>query len=142
MMNQQMRSMQVLEHQTLLPEASTLLSGKPMGYGMDSKKKTLLDVCEYLIDHQVDNGLFDQLVLNNFISPDDITPTLLKKKYTKEALLIISNIDQTLPQVDMLIKVSHFVIQLYENDDKNETLKPLPSLIGLTGMISLFHQFS
>ena len=143
MINPSLRPLHSLnEHPTLLPDASTLLAPKTISYVMDAKKRTLQDICEYLIDCNLENGLYDQLLQNGILSAEETTPIFLRKRTLRDAICIISIVNQSLPQVELLIKVSHLVIRLYEYDDKSDVLRPLPSLIGLTGMISLFHQFA
>ena len=143
MINPSLRSLHGMnEHPTLLPDASTLLAPKSVNYLLEAKKKTLQDICEYLIDNNVESGLYDNLIQTGILTTDETTPILLRKKLLRDAILIVSNVDPHTPQVELLIKVSHLVIRLYEYDEKSDILRPLPSLIGLTGMISLFHQYA
>ncbi|EKE37329.1 hypothetical protein ENUP19_0089G0017 [Entamoeba nuttalli] len=105
------------------------------------RKKTLEDICEYLMDQDIECGLFNQLIQNEYINPDELSQNYKKKRTLKYALQIINGIDPNCPQVESLGKISECVIQLFQEDSKSEILKPLPSLIGLTGMITLFYQY-
>ncbi|KAL7718274.1 Myb family DNA-binding domain containing protein [Entamoeba marina] len=101
----------------------------------------LESICEYLIDHRIQNDLYDVFVTQQYFIPEEIPQSLRRKRSLHSAITFCEQLTPQKLSIEILEKALTYVVELYQEDNKNETLRSLPSLIGLTGMISLFYQF-
>ncbi|EDR22355.1 hypothetical protein EDI_335110 [Entamoeba dispar SAW760] len=108
----------------------------------DNHKKTLLSICEYLIDSGINSDLFEQCLTQQVFMESDIPQSLHNKRSLAFVIQFLECVEPPCCEVENLPKVIANVIQIYCSDSNAEILKTVPSLIGIVGMISVFHMFA
>ncbi|KAL7718498.1 Myb family DNA-binding domain containing protein [Entamoeba marina] len=127
------------------PPSATTEPPKAQVYANESEMQchrfVLESICEYLIDHKIESDLYTKCITERCSVSEEVSVSLRRKKNLEAALSVCEHLTPQKTEVELLEKALTYVVELYKEDSKNETLRSLPSLIGLTGMISLFYQF-
>ncbi|BFU25901.1 hypothetical protein CL6EHI_001110 [Entamoeba histolytica] len=108
----------------------------------DNHKKTLISICEYLIDSGINCELYEQCLNQQIFVESDIPQELHNKRALATVINFFESIEPFNIEIEYLPKIISNVIQIYCSDPNAEILKSIPSLIGIIGMISIFHLYS
>ncbi|ELP85020.1 hypothetical protein EIN_079420 [Entamoeba invadens IP1] len=108
----------------------------------DNHKKMLLSICEYLVDTGVTTDLYEQCINQQIFLDCDVSQALHNKRSLAFVLQFFECVEPPYCEVDNLPKVIASVIQIYCSDANAGLIKTVPSLIGIVGMICVFHMFA